>query len=43
MLIDDLGVVYWFYIGGLNIQRELKRLVPEYHSYNIDAIVLDWS
>lgn len=41
-LTDDLGHTYWFYVTGLQVSRQLKRQVPWYHSYTVDAVILDW-
>ena len=43
MITDDLGHTYWFYITNLQVSRQLKRYSEWYHTFSVDAIVLDWT
>lgn len=43
MITDDLGRTYWFYITNLQVSRQLKRYNEWYHTFSVDAIVLDWT
>jgi len=38
-----LGHTYWFYITNLQVSRQLKRYSEWYHTFSVDAIVLDWT
>ena len=42
-MTTDLGEDIWFYITDLSLTRQLKRQAPWYHSFQIEAVALDWS
>jgi hypothetical protein len=41
-LTDDLGKIYWIYITSFRPNRQLKRYVPWFHTYSVEATILDW-
>jgi len=41
-MTTDLGEDMWFYITDLKLTRQLKRQAPWYHSFQIEAVALDW-
>ena len=41
-MTDDMGSQFWFYITSFQPQRQLKRQVPWYHTYTMEAILLWW-
>lgn len=41
-MTTDLGEDIWFYITDLRLTRQLKRQVPWYHSFQIEAVALNW-